>query len=284
MTVENLHDAIGQLPSDLIAKVDEKRCRKPKVIPFKRYAALAACLVLILGSGLFLTRLASGGVKETAAEAPAAVMQVPEEANGFGITEEDSAKEAAPEEPAAVAGDTAIDTRAAEEAPEEDAVCDYPAIETYAAEEIPPEGVTEEVWEGYPEFPAEDVQYADTRNIGTACTTSDPVLRVLRSRTELEDFRERFGYYDLEAFDGCCERYDEGWFETHDLLVVLVKGLPKGGTLSLASVTESDDSWCVRFYSHGPDTVEAIDRFVLAALDKGMIPEGSHLFAMFEVP
>ena len=128
------------------------------------------------------------------------------------------------------------------------------------------------------------MQYADTKNIGTACGTSDPVFRILRSRTELEDYRERFGYYDLEAFDDCCEIYDEDWFETHDLLVVLVKGKYEDGTFSLASVTESDGDWCVRFYSGGSYTGEKTDRFVLAALDKGMIPEGSRLFAMFEVP
>lgn len=279
MTVENLHDAIGQLPSDLIAKVDEKRCRKPKVIPFKRYAAIAACLALVLFSSFLAVRMAAGSAKETAAEAPAAIMQAPEEANGIGIAEEEAAAQAAPKEQDAMPGNAGEP-----ESPAEDAVCGYPPIETYAAGEIPPESVTEEGWEGYPEFPAEDVQYADTRNIGTGCTTSDPVIRVLRSRTELEDFRECFGYYDLEAFDGCCERYDESWFESHDLLVVLVKGLPDGGTFSLASVTESGGDWCVRFYSGGTHTGKTVDRFVFAALDKGMIPENSHLFAMFEAP
>ena len=91
MTVENLHDAIGQLPSDLIAKVDEKRCRKPKVFPFKRYAAMAASLALVICGGYLFLRMrllnmVVGGSTETAAEAPAAVMQAPEEANGFGIT------------------------------------------------------------------------------------------------------------------------------------------------------------------------------------------------------
>lgn len=271
MTVENLHDAIGQLPSDLIVKVDEKRCRKPKVIPFSRYAAIAACLALILGSSIFLTRTASGGAKETAAEAPAAIMQAPKAMNGAGADAAFPEEEAAPKEQDAFSPDAPAEDRSA-------------GTETYAAGEISPEGVTEEVWEGYPEFPAEDVQYAETRNIGTACGTSDPVIRVLRSPAELEAQRQEFGYCDLEAFDVCAERYTGEWFETHDLLVVLVKELPKDGTFSLASVTESNGSWCIRFYSGGPYAGETIDRFVLAALEKGQIPEESHLFAMFEVP
>ena len=283
MTVENLHDAIGQLPSDLIAKVDEKRCRKPKRIPFRHYAAIAACLVLVLGSSFLVAQMASGGAKETAAEAPVAVMQAPEDAmNGADFSadrEEVPVAEAVPREENAVSG-----SGIRKDEPAEDAVCGYPTIETYAAGEIPPEGVAAEEWEGYPEFPAEDVQYANTKNIGTASTTSDPVIRVLRSRTELEDFRERFGYYTMEAFDACCEIYDESWFEHHDLLVVLVRSKYEDGHLSLASVTESDGAWCIRFYSGGPYTGEQTSRFVLAALDKGIIPEGSHLFAMFEVP
>lgn len=283
MTVENLHDAIGLLPSDLITAVDEKRSRKPKVIPFKRYAAMAACVALLLcGSWVFAMTQAMGGAKETAMATPE--LQAADSVTNSAVdapaakAPEASPMEAAPEEPAAVAAE-----RGAGE-PEEDAVCGYPTIETYAAGEIPPEGVAAEEWEGYPEFPAEDVQYANTKNIGTASTTSDPVIRVLRSRTELEDFRERFGYYTMEAFDACCEIYDESWFEHHDLLVVLVRSKYEDGHLSLASVTESDGAWCIRFYSGGPYTGEQTSRFVLAALDKGIIPEGSHLFAMFEVP
>lgn len=279
MTVENLHDAIGQLPSDLIAKVDEKRSRGPKGIPFRQYAAIAACLVVVLGCSLFLTRLISpkGGSAESA------MLQAADEANRFDAPAEAAPKyeETATEAPAAMSDVT----NAEPEAPAEDeAVCGYATIETYAAGEIPPEGVTEEGWEGYPPFPAEDVQYADTQNIGTACGTSDPVLCVLRSPAELEALHQDFGYCDLEAFDDCCEIYDESWFETHDLLVALVKGLPAEGTFSLASITESDGSWCVCFYSGGPYTEERIDRFVFAALEKDQIPEGSRLFAMFEVP
>lgn len=69
MTVENLHDAIGQLPSDLIAKVDEKRNRKSRVIPLRRYAAMAASFALVLFCSLFfVTHFVSlGGSNEKAA-------------------------------------------------------------------------------------------------------------------------------------------------------------------------------------------------------------------------
>jgi len=52
MTAEKLHDAIGLLPADLVAETDAKRTGKPKVIPWKRFASIAACLtLLLLGAG-----------------------------------------------------------------------------------------------------------------------------------------------------------------------------------------------------------------------------------------
>ena len=79
MTVENLHDAIGLLPGDLIAAADEKRCRKPKRIPFRHYAAVAACLVLVVG-GAFVTfaMFASGGGNKYALTEQAACEMAPQ--------------------------------------------------------------------------------------------------------------------------------------------------------------------------------------------------------------
>ena len=48
MTSEQFHDALTLLPEDLVAHADQYRCRKPKVIPLKPYAATAACLAVVL--------------------------------------------------------------------------------------------------------------------------------------------------------------------------------------------------------------------------------------------
>lgn len=283
MTVENLHDAIGQLPSDLIAKVDEKRCRKPKRIPFRWYAAIAACLVLVLGSSFLVVQMASGGAKETAAEAPAAVMQAPESMNDahFSVSDEEAAEaepEAAPREE-----NTASSSGIRKDEPAEDAVCGYPTIETYAAGEIPPEGAA-----GEPSLPEQlsltDIQYAVTKNVGTVATTSEPVIYVIRSAEELDVLRQKLGYYTMDQFDPCAARYDGLWFESHDLLVVIVKQLYHDGHLTLDSVTDSGGSWCVKFYSGGPYTGEREDQFIFAGLDKDAISAEEELFAMFEVP
>lgn len=88
MTVETLHDAIGLLPADLILETDKKRSRPVKTLPWKRIAAMAACIALILFCGtLFRSGLAMGGSTKSAAmesmveaEAPAAAAQMEESA------------------------------------------------------------------------------------------------------------------------------------------------------------------------------------------------------------
>ena len=108
MTVENLHDAIGQLPSDLITAVDKKRSRKRTIIPFKRYLAMAACAVLMLcGTWVFAMTQASDGAKEAAMAAPE--MQAADRVTNSAVNApaakapdaEAAPMEAAPEEPAA---------------------------------------------------------------------------------------------------------------------------------------------------------------------------------------
>lgn len=77
MTVHDLHDALNFLPSDLIAAADQVRtARNPKVIPWKRFAAMAAVLALVVGTTLVFGRALhpymSSAKIESAAEAPAA--------------------------------------------------------------------------------------------------------------------------------------------------------------------------------------------------------------------
>lgn len=92
MTTQQLHDAITLLPDDLILEADRRRNAR-RTIPFKRYGAMAAMFVLVLGCAALVRNLGIGKdtMKMAAAEAPAALYR------------EDSlmeALEAAPAEPA----------------------------------------------------------------------------------------------------------------------------------------------------------------------------------------
>ena len=90
MTPEQLHDALGMLPADLISETDKLRSRPVrKVLYWKKTLTAAACFLLIVGCGLFaMNSLPSfDGTKEAAREdamiaAPAAPapMEMPESA------------------------------------------------------------------------------------------------------------------------------------------------------------------------------------------------------------
>lgn len=101
MTAEQLQDALSLLPTDLIEEADALR-RSPKKapIPLRRWAALAAAFVLVLGCGLFAARtgLISGGSK-----------------NAEAIMQDTAKVECAPEAPAAAAPNILTDEAPAQE-------------------------------------------------------------------------------------------------------------------------------------------------------------------------
>ena len=78
MNAEKLHDALNQLPDDLIAAADALRQRKKKSIPFKRLVPIAACFALVLGAlyvALPLLTPKGGQSAAPEAEAPMEMMQ-----------------------------------------------------------------------------------------------------------------------------------------------------------------------------------------------------------------
>lgn len=124
MTVHDLHDALNLLPSDLVAATDKLRAvPKPKVVQWRRWVSLAAVLALVVGTGWVFQReilpAMGGGGKETAAEAPAAMAQVPES----GMTGADSAIVEVPAAEAAPREENKSKTDAPAEAEEESALC-----------------------------------------------------------------------------------------------------------------------------------------------------------------
>lgn len=95
MTTEKLQDAIGMLPGDLIMETDKLRCqtRKP-LIHWRRWAVVAACLVLVLSCSLLLFRQGILPGTDSASEAPA---EAPMEMQALNSNLDDhSAADAAP--------------------------------------------------------------------------------------------------------------------------------------------------------------------------------------------
>ena len=79
MTPEQLHDALGMLPADLIAETDKLRNRPVrKVLYWKKTLAAAACFLLIVGCGLFaMNSILPAGVGNKAVITEEAMLAAP---------------------------------------------------------------------------------------------------------------------------------------------------------------------------------------------------------------
>ena len=78
MTSEKLHDALSLLPADLVAETDALRtqAKKPQV-HWQRWAAMAACLAVVLLAGtMFSYFFGHMGSSETAAAVDKALMSI----------------------------------------------------------------------------------------------------------------------------------------------------------------------------------------------------------------
>lgn len=125
MTADQIHDALTLLPADLIAETDRRRSGTPKIIPWKRYAAMAACFALVFCGGLLISsRIGMGGsplmqkeeaamAAPEAAQAPAALEKAPVTPTEAAAGENGAcALPTAPAQEESVTEDTRADTTA----------------------------------------------------------------------------------------------------------------------------------------------------------------------------
>ena len=100
MTAQELHDALGLLPSDLITAADRVRTGSaPKVIRWQKWVSLAAVLALVAGTTLVFQRnIGFDSLKGGSAAPESAMQQAP-----APVEDEVAADEVIPEEPAAEA-------------------------------------------------------------------------------------------------------------------------------------------------------------------------------------
>ncbi len=253
MTVENLHDAIGLLPGDLIAAADEKRCRKPKRIPFRHYAAVAACLVLVVGGAFaaFAMFASGGGNKYALTEQAACEMapQAPEAEDQAAPMEPQP--ESAEEAPAATQSNSVSDTEEETEAVAGGSAC-YSSI-----------------WKN------EMTRYCYAERLDGAAEGEKILL--LRSRAELEEYTETYKeMYDLMEFEVVCGVYTEEWFADNDLLVFTYGEIPTIlGTVPLAfndQIPASTIRWGIRISGEEPLCMDSAQNwYVLMDINKGAI-------------
>lgn len=284
MTAEKFHDALTLLPADLIAEADKMRSRRPKVIQWKRYAAMAACLALMLYCGALLTGriLPRMGKKaeQAACEMEAAAAAPMENAAAADMAETQSAG-------TTVSGNGSV-SRAESTAEEPGEVCSLP---TAPAME---EGLPECGWDT--ENDPGDVsnivcdQYSTPSNPNSSVNIySVPDALVLTSRQELDAYMEdHAAIYDFSLLEENLYRYDESWFEEHDLLLTVVHATHTGEDWTVTAIKDAHAindkgwDWYVLFSNQGhfyPDHQET-NVHLLTHLEKGLIPPESSILTI----
>ena len=214
MNAETLHDAIGLLPADLVSEADTLRTRKPRIIPWKRYAALAACFALTVSCGLFAMKfLSPKGATEAALQAPAA---------------------AAPLAPAA-------DEAPAEEAARFDSANGSCAITEESAKENAVPNSAE------PEAPLKDTTDIICQRVETpvkpttVAFSSQSAVTLVTSPEELETYlTEKDWIYDFTYAREVCAIFDEAWFENHDLLVMRLHAAYPDFPYTVTSIVDTE--------------------------------------------
>ena len=259
MTAETLHDAIGLLPADLIAEADRVRNRKKRIIPWTRYAAMAASFALVLSCGLFAMRLfAPKGATETAAQAPAAaapLAPVMDEAPAEEVMEDASVhEEAAPEE-------------------------------AHATNKVTGTGKTEAVLRDASNIICHRVETPVKPT--TVSFSSQSVVKLITSRKELVTYlTEKDWIYDFTDAREVCNAFDEAWFADHDLLLLTVMAADPDfpyAVTAIENISKTDPmgwDWAVLFSTEAEDHPEGETTtfHLLTEVEKGLIsPEDSIL-------
>ena len=243
MTSRQLLDALTLLPDDLILETDRRRNAPPQLISLRRCLSVAACLVLVLSSVLFLTRLTQPkGATETAvydaAEAPAALS--PEAA-----VEEAPAEKCAPMEQGPAAGSAmgSLENR-------------------------------NSVTSGATDFPALRLQ-TPRKTGGTASYSSTPRVTLVRSPEELRDYITHYDYqYHFENMEAAIAGFDSLWFEDHDLLLLAIHLVPTTGSCEITSFAESNGALEIHVAHDAvvPEGPVTTDYHFLLTLEKEQIP------------
>ncbi|MBQ8642805.1 MAG: hypothetical protein IJ480_11385 [Clostridia bacterium] len=214
MNTEILCDAMEYIDDDLLAAVDLLRMRKRKNRGWIRWASLAACVCIAAGGVLIWSRIYGFSSGET------------ESATGAEETmASPTVDEGIPETEAAETGAAPVTEGGA------------PLWNEEILAEAVPENVQYIRTDGY----HEDAQY--------------PAVTLIRSAEELEAYYEAVkDRYDLErkgtvyadttiGFLDACDRYDEAYFTTHDLLLVLLEEGSGSIRHEVGSLVRTEDAW-----------------------------------------
>lgn len=250
MTVESIHDALTLLPADLVAEADKRRFRKTKIIPWHRWTAMAACLVLLAGCGLLIQswRPGKSQFNESLMAAPAAMAEdAPAEAN-VSVSSKEAARGAA------------SDSMEAAGIEEQSAAMDTGTL---------PPGILDITWVKTP-----------LEGDSSLSVSGEPEVALIRNREMLEDYLTGRGSQNGETLKEGTEGFDEEWFICHDLLMLRLI-CPED--TSVTDIREQNGHWEIELKENTPES-PAGESHILIPVEKGVIGSAEDVTPLFALP
>ena len=249
MNAEQFHDALTLLPADLITAADQCRTAPQKrVIPWQRYAAMVACLALICCS-LWWLDLHRGQSSDAATQMESA-------AERFGLPETPEAN---------------VNSESGKAAPSlADGAPKAPAEEDRLMDPAATAGTPDKFYVGGSSgcSPAP----------GYKAGMEYPCSALIRSREELDSwFAQHRDFYDLASFEAGYADLDGDFFQTHDLLLVMLE--EDYGYVSHEPYylnRQEDGGWKLSFTAHYQQedrSPEPMQWLFIIEIEKGLITE-----------
>lgn len=253
MTVEDFHDALTLLPADLVAQSDKRRSRKPRLVLWHRWAAMAACLALVLSCGLLVQSWKPGkssGPNLMAAPAVSA--------------------EAAPAEadPALTNDAAAQDEMSLGSGMSAAGITEKSRADAADAGTVPA-GIL-------------DITCVETPMKGDSAVSisGEPKVTLISSREMLEDYLTGCGNQNGEALKECTEGFDEDWFAAHDLWMLR---LTCSADAAVTDICQKDGRWEIHVEEKSPES-PAGGSHILITAEKGLAEDADHITLFYTLP
>ncbi len=282
MTVEQLHDALTLLPADLVAAADKRRSRKPKVIQWQRWAAMAACFAIILCAGSFCMLILTpmGTSSDKAAPEVMEMAAAPEEMAAPQAVETYAAAEDAPaaEAPAMTQERNTVTSGSGIEG--WDCPGEQEAQESgrmNGGTTLPQEtSLTAGDWAATlaPGFVA--AQWLETPYGDTVYVASTPHVTLAASAEELGYYMNRRDFQDMSALQDIAALREEGWFELYDLILVRLPWTEP----ALLDIQETEAGWNIVLPQQNPE--QSGSYHLLLTVEKGLVPDADAITLSFE--
>lgn len=246
MTVEDFHDALTLLPADLVAEADKQRFRKPRLVLWHRWAAMAASLILVLSCGLLVQSWKPGKSQSNGTmAAPAAGVDAASAEAAPALPNEEAARDEAAPYSGGQSRSNTLDSGTF--AP---GILDITRVET----------------------PVEDAS--------SVSVSGEPRVTQICSAEALEDYLAGCVFQNVEALRESTEAFDEGWFSTHDLLMLR---LVCSADAAVTDIQEKEGRWEIYVEEKSPES-PASEYHILITVEKGLIDHADDVTPLYALP